>query len=249
MALKKSVTKRKPKYQDPDYAIDDRGVYQEFMKFNNITLTPKQQAFCKTIKDNKVCVCLGPAGSSKSFSAIMESLKSLKKEECEKIIFTKAIINVQNTNPIGFIKGDLSEKLEPYMASFQANMVDILNEKDATMLIETKKVEFKPIEYMRGSTFKNSFIIIDEFQNLTLEQLMTVVTRLGKNSKMVFIGDIKQSDIKKSLISINIFKEVLSGIENIGFFEFTKDDIVREEIIKKILDNYDRLVEEGKIIE
>jgi phosphate starvation-inducible PhoH-like protein len=78
---------------------------------------------------------------------------------------------------------------------------------------------------------------------------MTVVTRLGKNSKMVFIGDIKQSDIKKSLISINIFKEVLSGIENIGFFEFTKDDIVREEIIKKILDNYDRLVEEGKIIE
>lgn len=249
MAVRKTNTKRKPKYLDDDYIVDNQGIYQEFMKFNNIVLTPKQQAFTKTIKDNQIVTCLGPAGTAKSFISVYEALLSIKNNKYDKIIVSKAIMTVQNTNSIGFIKGDLDQKLEPFFSNFKDIMIDIINEKEVTMLLENKTVEFKPIEYVRGTTFKNSFIIIDEFQNLTLEQLMTVVTRIGKNSKLVFIGDQKQSDIQKKLVAVNIFKEILSNIDNIGFFEFTKDDIVREEIIKKILDNYDRLVEEGKIIE
>lgn len=251
MAIGKKTNgrKRTPKYKDDDYIVDNNGTYQEFMKFNTIKLTKKQQEFADLIKDNKVVCCTGVAGTAKTFVSIYQALQSLKKQQFEKIIFTKAIINVQNTNPIGYLKGDLKDKLEPYMENFKSNMIDIIGEKDTNMIIENKMVEFKPVEYMRGSTFKNSFIIIDEFQNLTLEQLMTIITRLGKNSTMVFIGDVKQADIAKKNVAVSVFKLILSNIDEIGFFEFDKTDIVREPIIMKIIDNYEKLVEDGTIKE
>ena len=240
---------RTPKYQDDDYAVDIRGTYQEFLTLKDVKLTPKQQAFVNVIKKNKITICAGPAGSAKTFSALFSAITSLKKKEIEKIVLCKPIITVQDKDKIGFLKGSLEEKLQPYIASFESNMIDMIDEKDVKMLFENKTVEFKPVEYIRGTTLKNSCIIVDEFQNFTLEQLMAIVTRLGKNSTMVFIGDVKQADIAKKNVAVSVFKLILSNIDEIGFFDFDKTDIVREPIIMKIIDNYEKLVEDGTIKE
>lgn len=237
--------KTKPRYQDDDYSVIEE-VYQKFMVFKNVSLTKKQEEFHQTILKNKITVATGYAGTSKTFTACYTCLQALKEKTFSKIILCKPT-EIVGDSEIGFLKGTLEEKLAVYKESFVSNFNEIIDEKDVKMLFDSNKIEFKPVNFIRGTTMKDSIIIIDEFQNFDINQLMAIVTRLGKNSKMVFIGDVRQSDINKKYLAVNVFKKVLEGINSIQMFEFDKTDIIREPILIEIMEKYEQMELAGEI--
>lgn len=210
------------------------------INIKQITLTPKQLSLMDTIRKNKITVVTGPAGTSKTFSSCFTALIELRKLNYKKIIITKPTEIVGGTN-LGFLPGTLEEKIKVYMQSFISIFSKMLTGEQLKAFMDEKIIEFVPAQFVRGDTFDDSIIIIDEFQSFDISTLMAIVTRLGKNSKMIFVGDAKQNDINKKYVAVDTFKHILDGVEDTDTFEFNREDIVRDKILIDIIDNYERL--------
>lgn len=217
----------------------------------DLKLSESQHEFYTKIMENKIVVGTGYFGSSKTFTSCYAALKLLSKNKIEKIIITKPIVEAGNDGEsnIGFLKGDLNQKIEPYAQSFYQNIEKMLESKqDLTAIRVDKQIEFLPVEYFRGRSEDNTLIIADEAQSFNLKQLMLLATRIGKNSKLVFIGDEKQADISSEKVALNFFKDrIINGLEECATHTFEKMDIVRDPLIIRIAERYEDLEKSGQI--
>jgi len=209
--------------------------------------TENQKKLLQSIKDNEIIIASGFPGTGKTFLACAEALKLLKNHELpfKKIILVKSVTTLKDEE-IGFLKGTMEEKMEPFMDSFLDNFNKIIGENLTNKLREMKYIEIKPIAYVRGRSIDNSIIIMDEAQNISIDNMRTLMTRIGENSKMIILGDIKQKDIRnKKESSLEVVIERFKEKEGFGIVELRNpEDIVRNPIIKVIEDIFDQIEEE-----
>ena len=190
------------------------------------------------IKNDIVFAC-GPAGTGKTYLAVVHGVNLLKKGEVKKIILTRPAVEAGEN--LGFLPGDLKEKVDPYLRPLYDALYDTLGKEQLQRLMEKEVIEIAPLAYMRGRTLDHAFIILDEAQNTTKSQMKMFLTRMGFHSKIVITGDITQIDlIKKSESGLLNAKELLSGIKGIGFCELTSLDVVRHPLVQMIIERYER---------
>ena len=207
------------------------------------TVTPKtdgQIRYCKTVNNNDVVFCNGPAGTGKTFLAVCFAVSALEHNLIDKIVLCRPAVEAGEN--LGFLPGDLKDKVDPYLAPLYDALNILYDEKKLFKLLETKIIEIVPLAYMRGRTLDNSFMILDEAQNSTITQMKMFLTRLGVGSKSIITGDVTQIDLqsKKESGLVQVAK-VLKGIKGIGFANLNQNDVVRHPLVKKIIEAYDRL--------
>tara|TARA_R110000851_G_scaffold48370_4_gene116997 strand:- start:4534 stop:5271 length:738 start_codon:yes stop_codon:yes gene_type:complete len=199
-----------------------------------------QKMLVNMIKEKEMIVCSGPAGTGKTFLACAEALKLVKRyTKYKKIIIVKSVTTLKNEE-IGFLKGGLRDKMEPFMFSFVHNFEKIVGQYVTNKLRELKTIEEMPIAYMRGINLDKSIIIVDEAQNISVENIRTIMTRLGKDSKMIFLGDERQKD-SKGENGLRFVMDHFVDLDEVGLVQFNKDDVVRNPLITKIERIFDSL--------
>jgi phosphate starvation-inducible PhoH-like protein len=200
--------------------------------------TPNQKRYLDAIRSHDLVIAIGPAGTGKSYLAVAMAVSSLVKREVTRIVLTRPAVEAGER--LGFLPGDVSEKIHPYLRPLYDALYDMLEAEKVAALLEKGAIEVAPLAYMRGRTLNDSFIILDEAQNTTSEQMKMFLTRLGFNSKMVITGDITQVDLptnrQSGLIEV---QSVLRGIEGIRFVYFTEKDVVRHELVSAIIKAYE----------
>ena len=206
------------------------------------SVTPKtdgQIRYCKTVSNNDVVFCNGPAGTGKTFLAVCFAISALEHNLIDKIVLCRPAVEAGES--LGFLPGDLKDKVDPYLAPLYDALNILYDEKKLIKLLETKIIEIVPLAYMRGRTLDNSFMILDEAQNSTITQMKMFLTRLGVGSKSIITGDVTQIDLqsKKESGLIQVAK-VLKNIKGIGFANLNQSDVVRHPLVKKIIEAYDR---------
>ena len=217
-------------------SVGNTDEYKEYLR--EVKLTDKQKEFFNTIQNNTITIATGPAGTSKTFTACYAAVNALTGMlPIENVILTKPIVEAGEN--LGFLPGSVDEKIIPYMESFVTTFHKIIGKKTFESLKERGRIEMRPVAYMRGSTFNNSFMILDEAQNMSFHQLMTYITRLGDSSRMVICGDVSQYDIKHSTVALPDFVKMISGVNSVGTFNFDKNDVVRNKIIIDIVEKYE----------
>jgi phosphate starvation-inducible PhoH-like protein len=209
--------------------------------------TENQKKLIQAIKENEIIIASGFPGSGKTFLSCAEALKLIKNPQTpyKKIILVKSVTTLKDEE-IGFLKGTMEEKMEPFMDSFLDNFNKIIGEYLTGKLREQKLIEIKPIAYVRGRSIDNSVIIIDEAQNISLDNMRTLMTRIGDNSKLIILGDIKQKDIRnKRESSLEIVLNRFKDKNSFGIVELrNEEDIVRNPIIKVIEEIFDQIDDE-----
>ena len=190
------------------------------------------------IKQRKIIVATGPAGTGKTLFATEFGIKNFFMNNVEKIIFTRPSVSVDED--LGYLPGTLEEKMAPWVRPIYDILYRFIHPKEVTQLLEDKTIEIAPLGYMRGRTFKNAWIIADEMQNSTVSQMKMLLTRLGENSRLIITGDLEQHDRKNEINGLEDFLEKFNGkrSSSITSVEFQKDDIQREEVVKEVLDIY-----------
>ncbi len=221
----------------------------EFVKIGNLDfeLTSKQKQLLKTLDLNKIITITGPPGTSKTFIACYSAVQALLAGKCKKIILSKPTEVLSGTKDPGALPGSLEEKMAVFAESFIDAFQEFLSSKDFKHLWDEKLIEFKPAQFLRGRSLKDSYIIVDEFQNFDIKALKSIVTRLGRNSKIVFMGDTRQNDINKKYVAVDVFNEIISTINGCAIFKFERNDIVREQILIDIIDRFEKFEDEGKM--
>ena len=210
------------------------------MTINVKCKTENQKSLVNAIKEKEVIICSGPAGTGKTFLACAEALKLIKRyAKYRKIVIVKSVTTLKNEE-IGFLKGNLREKMEPFMFSFVHNFEKLVGQTITSKLRELKTIEEMPIAYMRGINLDKSIIIVDEAQNISTENMRTIMTRLGKDSKMIFLGDERQQD-SRGHNGLTFLMDHFQDIEEIGCVQFNKSDVVRNPLIAKIERVFDSL--------
>ncbi len=198
-----------------------------------------QKKYLKFISKNDIVFGVGPAGTGKTYLAVASALKLLQDKVVEKVILTRPAVEAGEA--LGFLPGDLQEKLLPYLRPLYDAMNDMLGAEDTQKLIERQIIEIAPLAYMRGRTLSNAFVILDEAQNTTIEQMMMFLTRLGENSRMIITGDITQIDLpKRQKSGLKGALEILKDIESIKLFYFDAGDVVRHPLVTKIVAAYEK---------
>ncbi|ACK42603.1 MULTISPECIES: PhoH family protein [Dictyoglomus] len=202
-------------------------------------LTPGQKNYVEEIEKNYIVLAKGPAGTGKSFLAIAVGLNMLKNNLVQKMILTRPV--VEAGEKLGFLPGDIQQKVDPYIRPLYDFLEELLGSEKLNKYIEKGMIEVAPLAYMRGRTFKYSFILLDEAQNTTPMQMKMFLTRFGEGSKMVVTGDVTQTDLDVGRTSgLTHAWEILRGIKGIGFVELTEKDVVRHDIVKEIIKAYER---------
>lgn len=210
--------------------------YKQYL--SEVRLTEKQKKFFEAIRENTITIALGPAGTAKTFTACYGAVDALVgMQPIRNVILTKPIIEAGEN--LGFLPGSVEEKINPYMESFFTTFEKIIGKKTFDNLKEKEIIQMRPVAYMRGATFNNCFMILDEAQNMSFHQLMTYITRLGESSKMVICGDVSQYDIKHNTVALPDFVKMISGVSGVGTFAFSKEDVVRNKIIIDIVEKYE----------
>jgi len=202
------------------------------------TLRQNQKKYVDKIIHNDITFCQGPAGTSKTFTACYAALTLLAEKKISNIILCKPI--QEAGEKLGFLPGDVQEKINPYMESYISNMNKIIGVETTQRLVDSGIIQFKPLAFMRGDTYDDSLMILDEAQNSTFKQLMLFVTRMGKSSKVIVTGDVSQYDITKQNIGLESFINLMDGIKGIANHKFTDKDIVRAKILQHVVKRYDK---------
>lgn len=216
---------------------------EEFQR-SNVHLTDKQQLLYKGIRNNILSVVHGPAGTSKTYTTCYTALALLADKKIEKIIITKPI--QESGENLGALPGNIAEKIDPYKQSYYTTFCKILGKPTIDFLFATEEICFEPLAYMRGSTYDNCIMLLDECQNASIKQLMLWVTRLGKDSKAVMMGDTSQYDVKRRDSGYNDFIKMVDGMNDLYMHEFTNEDIVRNKFLVEIANRYDKYRSEQK---
>jgi phosphate starvation-inducible PhoH-like protein len=202
-----------------------------------VQLRQSQNDYVNTVLQNDITFCYGPAGTSKTFTACYIALELLKDKEITKIILCKPI--QEAGEKLGFLPGSIDEKVDPYMKSYKSNIEKIIGWNKTEQLFGDGIIEFQPLAYMRGDTYDNCLMILDEAQNADFRQLALFVTRMGRNTKVIVAGDVSQHDIARNKVSLPSFMEMLKGIKGIGTHIFTDKDIVRAKILQEVVKRYE----------
>lgn len=206
------------------------------LKYKN----PKQKEFVKTIVDSEITICAGPAGTGKSFLAVAKALDLIQQAgtKYEKILLTRPA--VESGSKLGYLPGDLSEKLFPYMLPLLDIIDKVVGKEKRLDLMKHEIVEFQPLSFIRGKTIDNAILIMDECQNASPHEMKTLLTRIGENSKFILTGDLDQSDKYPKLEDTGLYDIThrLKGVNGLNMFEFNEADIVRNPIISEILKKY-----------
>lgn len=211
---------------------------------NGVGLRKSQQQYVNTIQSNEITFCYGPAGTSKTFTACYQALKMLESKEIKQIILCKPI--QEAGEKLGFLPGEVDEKVAPYIKSYKSNIEKIIGVEKTEILFEKGVFKFEPLAYMRGNTYDDALMILDEAQNADFKQLMLFITRMGKDSKVIVAGDVSQHDISKSRVSLPSFMEMIKSVKGVGIHIFNEKDIVRAKILQDIVKKYDKWKDENE---
>lgn len=197
-----------------------------------------QKEYYYALKNNDVVFGIGPAGTGKTYLAVVFAVDALKNNLVKKIVLTRPAVEAGEN--LGFLPGDLKEKVDPYLRPLYDALYDTLGKEQVEKLLEKEIIEIAPLAYMRGRTLDHAFIILDEAQNTTKAQMKMFLTRMGYHSKIVITGDISQVDlIRKQDSGLMDAKRLLHGIEGISFVELTSLDVVRHPLVQKIIERYE----------
>ncbi|MBQ1318678.1 MAG: PhoH family protein [Solobacterium sp.] len=201
--------------------------------------TKGQMSFVKAMHSHAVVFAIGPAGTGKTFLAVIEAVSALKRGDIKRIVLTRPAVEAGES--LGFLPGDLKEKVDPYLTPLYDALHDMLGVEQTEKLIEKGTIEIAPLAYMRGRTLDDSFVILDEAQNTTPAQMKMFLTRLGFRSRMVITGDITQIDLRSGTESglINAAR-ILNDVEEIRIIHLSSDDVVRHPLVQKIIERYER---------
>ena len=200
---------------------------------------PNQQNYVRSIQEHDINFGIGPAGTGKTYLAVACAVDALEREQVRRILLVRPA--VEAGEKLGFLPGDLAQKIDPYLRPLYDALYEMLGFEQVAKLIEKQVIEIAPLAYMRGRTLNNSFIILDESQNTTLEQMKMFLTRIGFGSTAVITGDITQVDLPRGTRSgLAHVTEVLKGVNGIGFTHFQSKDVVRHPLVQRIVEAYDR---------
>lgn len=213
-----------------------------FKTTRNRAITPRnpaQQKYVSAIKKNDILISIGPAGTGKTYLAMALAMAAFSRGEVKRIILSRPAVEAGEA--LGFLPGDLTQKINPYLRPLYDALYDMMDFEKVRTLIEQDTIEIAPLAFMRGRTLNNAFIILDEAQNTTSEQMKMFLTRIGYGSKVIVTGDITQVDLptgkKSGLIEA---KNILTRIKGIEFIYFSKDDVVRHKLVSRIIDAYEK---------
>ena len=246
--------------QKVDYIIgmSDEGRLEELGTFDEdcflVTVRGKpikaktlgQKRYVEAIRKNTVVLGTGPAGTGKTYLAVAMAVKALKNHEVSRIILTRPAVEAGER--LGFLPGDLQSKIDPYLRPLYDALYEMLGPETCARMIEKMTIEIAPLAYMRGRTLDDSFIILDEAQNTTPEQMKMFLTRLGNGSRIVVTGDLTQTDLpfgKKSGLAAAV--QILQNIDDIAIHTFTERDVVRHRLVQRIIVAYDKYEKEQQI--
>jgi phosphate starvation-inducible protein PhoH and related proteins len=206
------------------------------------TIRPKtanQKHYVDAIEDNTITFGIGPAGTGKTYLAMAKAVAALQAKKVNRIVLTRPAVEAGES--LGFLPGTLSEKIDPYLRPLFDALHDMIDVDSIPRLIQTGVIEVAPLAYMRGRTLNDSFIILDEAQNTTPEQMKMFLTRLGIGSKMVVTGDVTQIDLPNGAKSgLRVITDILQDIDDIAFMELTAEDVVRHRLIGDIVKAYEK---------
>ncbi len=237
----------------------DEGGEEELpqLSSNSICITSKgkpvkpktlgQKNYVENIRKNTIVLGVGPAGTGKTYLAVAMAVSAFRSKEVNRIILTRPA--VEAGEKLGFLPGDLQSKVDPYLRPLYDALFDMLGAESYQKYLERGNIEVAPLAYMRGRTLDDSFIILDEAQNTTAEQMKMFLTRLGFNSKMVVTGDVTQIDLPEGRKSgLKEVMKILRGIEDIGVCTFSQKDVVRHQLVQRIVQAYEKFekLDEGK---
>jgi phosphate starvation-inducible PhoH-like protein len=201
--------------------------------------TRTQLIYHKKSLENDIVFAIGPAGTGKTYLAVAFAVSALKKKQVNKIVLTRPAVEAGEN--LGFLPGDLSEKVDPYLRPLYDALEDMIPFEKLKTYLERNTIEVVPLAYMRGRTLNNSFVILDEAQNTTTIQMKMFLTRLGANSRAIITGDTTQIDIpKRELSGLVQVQKILDGIDGIEFVFFEKSDVVRHKLVKDIIEAYEK---------
>ena len=201
--------------------------------------TEGQKKYCESILKNDIVFAIGPAGTGKTYQAVASAVSSLKRKEVSKIVITRPAVEAGER--LGFLPGDLKEKIDPYLTPLYDALHDMIPKDKLKLYLTNKTIEIAPLAYMRGRTLHNSFMILDEAQNATQTQMKMFLTRLGVTSKAIITGDITQIDLPPSDKSgLSDAARILNKVKGIDFIYFNSKDVVRHQLVKNIIKAYDK---------
>jgi phosphate starvation-inducible protein PhoH and related proteins len=235
-----AITGALDRQQSPTEILDD-----VVWRHRSLSVAPKtvhQKRYVDAIRNNTITVGIGPAGTGKSFLAIAMAVAALNQREVNRIVLTRPAVEAGER--LGFLPGDMMAKVDPYLRPLFDALYDMLEPDRVNQYLERGTIEVAPLAFMRGRTLNDSFIILDEAQNTSPEQMKMFLTRLGFNSKMVVTGDITQIDLDKDRRSgLIVISEILSNVQGIDFIWFGSEDVVRHKLVQRIVDAYRRHAE------
>lgn len=206
------------------------------------TIRPKtlgQKAYVDAIDENSIVFGLGPAGTGKTYLAMAKAVVALQQNQIKRIVLTRPVVEAGES--LGFLPGSLNDKIDPYMRPLYDALYDMLDVEAIPKLLAAGTIEVAPLAYMRGRTLNDAFVILDEAQNTTPEQMKMFLTRLGFNSKMVITGDLTQIDLPRNGTSgLGLVRRILRDVNHIKFIELGSADVVRHRLVADIIDAYAR---------
>ena len=202
--------------------------------------TPNQKRLVEAVKQNDMVFAIGPAGTGKTYTAVALAVRALKNKEIRRIILTRPAVEAGEN--LGFLPGDLRDKLDPYLQPLYDALRDMIPQQKLFSYWEDNTIEIAPLAFMRGRTLDNAFVILDEAQNATSAQLKMFLTRMGRNAKFVVTGDITQIDLPRHQQSGLVqATRILDGIDGISIIQLDNSDVIRHKLVTKIIRAYDRM--------
>ncbi len=235
-----AITGALDRHESPSRILED-----VVWRHRSLKVAPKtvnQKRYVDAIRDHTVTVGIGPAGTGKSFLAVAMAVAALSRREVNRIVLTRPAVEAGER--LGFLPGDLMAKVDPYLRPLFDALYDMLEPDKVNGYLERGQIEVAPLAYMRGRTLNDAFIILDEAQNTSPEQMKMFLTRLGFGSKMVVTGDVTQVDLPRDQRSgLIVVGEILETVDGIEFIRFGGEDVVRHKLVQRIVEAYDRYAE------